>query len=109
MEFDREGGSDNPAEGCSLTAWPVSGSVVQRQGRGLQPEIADPRGGSMRLNARGWVAVVGWLLVGPDAWAVERDGRWIVNDWPAAQAEARAGATAGTNGKPIFAVFRCQH
>lgn len=35
--------------------------------------------------------------------AVEKEGAWILNDWPAARAEARAGR------KPIFVVFRCPH
>lgn len=32
----------------------------------------------------------------------KREGAWILNDLPAAQAEARK------SGKPIFAVFRCE-
>lgn len=32
----------------------------------------------------------------------KREGAWILNDLPAAQAEARK------TGKPIFAVFRCE-
>jgi hypothetical protein len=33
----------------------------------------------------------------------ERDGPFIINDLDAARAEARK------TGKPIFAVFRCEH
>ena len=41
--------------------------------------------------------------------AAGREGPWILNDWPAARAEARRDCPPDRPGKPIFAVFRCPH
>ena len=46
-----------------------------------------------------------WLFSTADRGAADgpaREGVWIINDLPAAQAEARR------TGKPIFVVFRCE-
>ena len=50
------------------------------------------------------LATAALLVAGLDLRAAEptREGVWILNDLPAAQAEAKKG------GKPIFVVFRCE-
>ena len=55
----------------------------------------------MKPNRFVWAGLA-LLLANLPALAVERDGDWILNDLPAAHAEAKK------TGKPIFVVFRCE-
>lgn len=72
---------------------------VPSDGEGGRPHTENPL---MRPIPHGILAAF-VLCASDQVPAVEKEGAWILNDWPAARAEARAGR------KPIFVVFRCPH
>lgn len=65
------------------------------------PRMTRAANASRRIFAAG-LFLAATALAAVTGTQAAKEGNWILNDLPAAQAEAR------NTGKPIFAVFRCE-